>query len=261
MNFWDGDWEARVAKEEAVEAADEWVTREGMRVHASAGLDGPWGQMHPVAWGYVTGRLTARDVEPWRQRFEADPSGVASVIAQCVSGLGPQGPEHIRAAAGITAASSALAQAPQAEPAPTGPRWYRSAVEELRNTHPGLVDAITRDAGPPPTLFSRGDMPRVTASGIDPAALRDLPWRARLAAAWEPDRLKAFEIVEDYSGPDGEDMALVNLAGHPAVGRHVSAVNTWASTKPAAPEPTEQEIDGMFPPSADSAPPADGGQQ
>lgn len=259
MTYFHDNWEEQRDREEVVEAVDDWVTREGMRVQASAGLTGPWGPMHPVAWGYCSGRYAASEVAAWRERFETDPAGTAAWIAQSYPGFGPQGPAHIRAAAGVTTSASALAQAPQVEPAPTGPRWHRNAADELRNTHPGLIDAITHDAGPPPNLFAEGDLPRITASGIDPAALRGLPWRARLAAAWEPDRVKAFAITQDYAGPDAEDLAMVEFAGHSAVNRHVSAVNTWANTKPAPPEPTEQEMAAMFPPSHDGPPPADPG--
>jgi hypothetical protein len=246
MTYWEEDWEARVAREEATEAADEWVTREGMRVNAAAGLTGPWGPLHPVAWGYATGRLTAADVSPWRQRFDADPGGVAAVIAQCVPALGPQGPQHIRAAAGITAAG-VVSQVPDTAASPPGPRPASNAVEELRATHPGLVDAATRDGGPPPSLFVEGDTPRITASGIDPAALRGLPWRAKLAAAWEPNRLDAFRITQDYGGPDGDTMSRVDLAGHPAVTRHVSEVNTWAATMPEPAAPTPEEVATLYP--------------
>lgn len=262
MNYhFDEDWEARVASEEAVEAADNWVSRQGARVHAAAGQAGPWGQLHPVAWAYCTNRILAADVPAWRARFDADPTGVSSQMAQMVSApfLGPQGPQHIRAAAGVSTAPNPFAHLPLAEPPAPEPRRHRNAADELRNTHPGLVDALVRDAGPPPSLFAEGDLPRTTASGLDPAALRGLPWRARLAAAWEPDRLKAFEITQSFAGPDAEDLALVEFAGHPAVSRHVSQVSTWATTTPPAPELTEQEMDAMLPPSHDGPPPADAG--
>ena len=246
MTHWDDDWEERRDREEATAAVDDWVSREGTRVHASAGLSGPWGPVHPVAWADCSGRITASDVEPWRQRFDVDPSGVAALLAQCVPGLGPQGPAHVRAAAGITAAAGVVPAMAETIASPPRPRGARNAVDELRDTHPGLVDAASK-VNPPPTLFAEGDMPRTTASGLEVAALKGLPWRAVLAATWEPNRLDAFRITQDYAGPEGDNASRIELAGHPAVTRHIAEVNSWATSMPEPEELTPEQVASLYP--------------
>lgn len=248
MSAFGEDWEAKRDREEAVEAADAWVSKQANIVHASAGGDGPWGSLHPVGWSYVTGRITAGSVPDWQQRYDVDPNGVARSLAMCVPGLGPQGPAAIQAAAGVATTVPHIAAS---EPRPPG---RRNAVDELRNTHPGLIEAASRGE-PPPTLFAEGDQPRTTASGIEPAAIARLPWRARLAAAWERDRLAAFRITQDFGGPDGEDMSQVEFAGHPAVARHIAEVHQWARTSGLAKvDPlSDDEQDALFPPHTSGA--------
>jgi hypothetical protein len=107
---------------------------------------------------------------------------------------------------------------------------YASYVEELRQSSPGLIGAAER-GGPPPQLFANGNYPASTASGLDPQALVGLPWRARAAAAWEPNLAKAHAIAEQYGGDEyGEWEAAQDLNRHPAVTDHISNVNQWAAT-------------------------------
>lgn len=244
MIFWDDD--ERRAHEDAAEAADDWVTQQSRVIHAAAGLEGPWGTLHPIGWGYVTGRITAASVPEWRQRYDADPVGVASTLAQCFPALGAQGPEQVRASAGVITAAGVVSHVPDVAASPPGPQAARNAVDELRQTHPGLVDAASK-VGPPPSLFAEGDMPRATASGLDPAALRGLPWRAKVAAAWEPNRVDAFRIAQDYGTPDGDVMSRVELAGHPAVSRHINAVNAWAAATPPVEPLSPAEVAALYP--------------
>jgi hypothetical protein len=124
---------------------------------------------------------------------------------------------------------AAAARVPQVEASPAR-TTYSNAVEELRASHPDLVRAAER-GGPPPTMFATGDYPTTTASGIDASALHGLPWRARLAAAWEPTLAKAHAVVENYSDPEfGPWQAAQDFARHPAVLDYVSRVNSWAAT-------------------------------
>jgi hypothetical protein len=50
--------------------------------------------------------------------------------------------------------------------------------------------------------FTAGSLASPNAARYPPSgtALAPLPWRARLAATWEPDRSKAFQISQDYGG-------------------------------------------------------------
>lgn len=127
-------------------------------------------------------------------------------------------PQHVAAAARV----------PQVEASPVR-TVYPNAVEELRASHPDLVRAAER-GGPPPTMFGTGDMPTTSASGIAVGALYGLPWRARLAAAWEPELARAHALVENYSDELGPWQAAQDFARHPAVLDYVSRVNSWAAT-------------------------------
>jgi hypothetical protein len=97
-----------------------------------------------------------------------------------------------------------------------------------------------------------GDFPTATASGIPPEALNHLPWRARLAAAHEPDRVKAFQMTQDFGGPQGDALS-VELDGHAAVRNYVAQVNAWLTAPDGAPAMTDDEIAGLFPPDPGAA--------
>lgn len=255
MTAWDDDWEARRDREEATERVDEWVSEQAHVVHASAGLGGPWGALHPVAWSYCTGRITAGSVPEWRQRYDANPAGVAQSLALCVPALGPQGPQSVHASAGIIAAGGAVSHQPATAASPPRPRGFRNAVDELRSDNAGLIEAASR-GGPAPEMFpGSGDQPRATASGIEVSAISGLPWRARLAAAWERDRLAAFRITQDYGDADGDVLSRDELSGHPAVVQYVERVRHWAATSGVGVQPsmTPAEVDGLFPAKKDAA--------
>jgi hypothetical protein len=66
---------------------------------------------------------------------------------------------------------------------------------------------------PAPRLHGDRDLPPVTASGIDPEILPGkVDWRAWRAICREPDRAKVFELIQRYSGPDGEINAYYDSA-------------------------------------------------
>ena len=82
-----------------------------------------------------------------------------------------------------------------------------------------------------------------TASGLEVAAVRDLPWRARLVASAEPDRAIAWRTAQEFAGE--EEMALIELSRHQAVLRHVANVFAWYGR--AASAATEDELDDLEP--------------
>jgi hypothetical protein len=124
---------------------------------------------------------------------------------------------------------------------PRSTATYANAVEELRARYPHSV-ATAEAAVPAPELFGgTGNYPAATASGIDPAALSGLPWRARLAAAWEPDRAKAFAITQTFGGPDGEYLAAMELSRNSAVKNYISTVEGWYGTAGVGDQPGDFE--------------------
>jgi len=71
---------------------------------------------------------------------------------------------------------------------------------------------------------------------------RERPWRARLAAAWEPDRVKAFLTTQDYGGPDGAYAAAHGLSNDPAVKTAITAALSWLATAGAEDDGTGAEL-------------------
>jgi hypothetical protein len=58
-----------------------------------------------------------------------------------------------------------------------------------------------------PKLFDNGDLPIMTASGIDVDLLRQIPWQARPAVARAKTYAEAHELVTKYSGILGQTQA------------------------------------------------------
>ncbi|MGC5012976.1 E3 binding domain-containing protein [Streptosporangium sp. DT93] len=138
----------------------------------------------------------------------ADQARLLNVDMATVQGTGPNGQivyEDIIRARAARPANPQAASTPKATAKRRLPR-----VDASRNP---LVAAAQAGAGAahldayaqmPPTLFASGDLPPFTSSGIDPSALLSVPWYARHAIAGETDRGKAAELLEAYSGPDGD---------------------------------------------------------
>jgi hypothetical protein len=88
--------------------------------------------------------------------------------------------------------------------------------------------AVQASGGQVPTLFASGDTPAFTSSGIDPKILKGVPWQARHSLAAEPSRVKALEMYEELSGPDGEVLA-AQYAHHDGVKAYEQRVMAWAN--------------------------------
>lgn len=219
---------------------------------AASAPTGPWGTGDPVTWGVQTGRLGQSGLAQWRDRYARDPIRTAATIRSLTAILPPGGASPVAAAAsydydpvydacydehgnprpaGYAAAQPVEASyaLPMTTASPPRPAAHANYVEELRSTHPGLV-AAAEQGGPAPTLFAAGDYPDSTASGISPDVVAEVPsWRARAAAAWEPNQAQAHRIVEQYSDPEfGPWEAATDFAKHPAVQDHIAAVSNWA---------------------------------
>lgn len=96
-------------------------------------------------------------------------------------------------------------------------------VAHARAVDPGACAEADRH-GPAPHLFAGGDLPPVTASGMDPRALLDVPPEARHALA-AATGAEALALHERYSTPGAtvSDYRVVGHAGWQDYGRRVSA--------------------------------------
>ncbi len=106
--------------------------------------------------------------------------------------------------------------APVGQPTPLATAWSTRGAKlypvnpvaaEVRKQNQVLASRAALSGAPEPTLFATGDLPAFTASGIDPQALLQVPWQARPAVASATTQAAAYQLVQTYGGPDGEDMA------------------------------------------------------
>jgi hypothetical protein len=98
----------------------------------------------------------------------------------------------------------------------------------------GIEVDVPGPDGPQPTLFAGGDLPAMSVSGVDPAMLSRLPWQARPAAARAETRGEVFDMIERYTGPDGNTAAELDAmpggALYDSLADYRAAVDAWAST-------------------------------
>lgn len=170
---------------------------------------GPWGpDGDPVAWAYTAGKFAASRAPHWREQYRRDPEATARRLTELVPvpGLaGGNGYVH--------------------------PVSSRFAPDPAAFVHPAVwASASARADEPPPRLFNSGpgDVPVLTASGIPADALHEIAWQARHPVAAEPDRGKAYQLLEKYSGADGETMATMDHGKSNVVAEYAAKVQAWA---------------------------------
>lgn len=100
-------------------------------------------------------------------------------------------------------------------------------VDELRQADPETYAEASK-RGPAPTLFTTGDLPLFTASGIDPALLNQLPWVARHAAAKAP-AAEATAIFEEYAAADQSTWARAQSVLEAGAMAYHARVDAWAN--------------------------------
>jgi hypothetical protein len=211
-----------------------------------AGISGPWGGAHPVSWALATDRITQRSAPAWLARYVADQATTGATLASLYPVVGASriaasgtyavedadpyyalyGDDGTSGQPQPVAASFRAGSTPEVDASPARDTTiYRNAVEELRASQPGLIRAAER-GGPPPGMFgASGDYPLVTASGTDPALLRALPWRARIAATWARDPAEVARIITDCAD---DPLAAWELNRHPEVQDYIGKVEFWA---------------------------------
>jgi hypothetical protein len=110
---------------------------------------------------------------------------------------------------------------------------YVSIVRQLP-----AADGIT---GEPPTMFAAGDLPIITASGVDPALLAHVPWTHRNSAATTGDVGVVYTLIEEAEALDQN--TLQTRAGVEAFERYRAAVWAWATKPPPVDAMTEAEFE------------------
>ncbi|MFF0249656.1 E3 binding domain-containing protein [Streptosporangium sandarakinum] len=143
-----------------------------------------------------------------------------------------------RQAQAPAAAVQKVAPPPAPVPAPAPTAAVRPLLRVDASQNPLVAAALAGPGGKqlaahastaPPTLFSTGDLPPFTASGIAPSALLSVPWFARHAVAAEKSPEKAAEMLEAFSGPDGDVAARVDnrVVNHEANYDYRLRVEQW----------------------------------
>jgi hypothetical protein len=148
------------------------------------------------------------------------------------------------------AAINARRPSPVLEPPPASWGYGNGVKIDRYDLNPGLtfVKAILPGVtfvGAPPTMFSSGDLPIFTASGIDPELLLWVPWKLRHTAALTESRGRVLALVEE--GDDPEPHRLQTRDGRFALRDYVSRMYQWAVTPPPQPL-SDGEIEALFPP-------------
>lgn len=169
-------------------------------------------------------------------RGYADTLGVVLMTVQA-SGPGGVSRDDIDRKAGINRTSATGVAAGSRPFTHRAPAHSDHTAQADRNP---LVAAAWRDLpveaaqaqahAPEPTLFSAGDLPDFTASGVDPKVLLRAPWNARQALAAEPSSVAVFRAVELFNGldaPDAEALAQEEGLDGPGVADYHRRVQDW----------------------------------
>ncbi len=123
------------------------------------------------------GRIKANESDSWTDRLAENP-GYADLLEQL-------------------AAVPGLNDEPTSLSAVSVPQYTNMSAGDYRRGHPANA----------PKLFDNGDLPVMTASGIDVDLLRQIPWQARPAVARAKTYAEAHELVTRYSGNLGQIQA------------------------------------------------------
>jgi hypothetical protein len=176
-----------------------------------------------VAAAVADGRLSPSSRERWLNYLAEDPS-YEQTLASLAQGL----PPDLRAAASRRSAPVNALRA-------SGGRFPAPRPEEVSGGAQGEAGAARLAAahrrGGEPTLFSSGDLPPFTTSGIPVEALLEVPWQARHPLATAATAREAYEIVDFlalFSTPEAvQDVAAQKYGQHPRNREYALAVETW----------------------------------
>ncbi len=150
------------------------------------------------------GRIEADETDRFTELLAEDPSH-ADLLEQlaAVPGLNDPGPASLAAV--------------------SVPSYSNLSAGDYRRGHPANA----------PKLFDNGDLPVMTASGVDVDILRKVPWQARPAVARAKTHAEVHELVTKYSGELGQIQADTDaLGGGPlfsGVNEYEERLEEWGS--------------------------------
>lgn len=179
-----------------------------------------------VDWAVETGRVSARTAPDWRASIRAGvtkPETIEGLASCMVPGVGPAGSlPSANAGRQVSAAVDAIGR-----PGASRAHARNPLVDAARAAAPGMTVRAAAAATSTPTLFSTGDLPAFTASGIDPNLLLQVPWQARHAMAAATSTQAAYAILAECTGPDGPDAAELNYSGDDGNRQYAKRVEQW----------------------------------
>ena len=109
--------------------------------------------------------------------------------------------------------------------------------------------------GTPPTFFVSGTLPPLTASGVDPAVLAQIPWQFRHTAALTPYAPHVLQLLEVGVDFDSDEPGLNTEPGGSALEDYRRRVWSWAVPRQVPAELTAEEYVGLFPDEGDTSEP------
>ncbi len=162
-------------------------------------------------------RCRAEDAQREAERVAASagtrtPSALDGIASTILTAMADEDAEQ--------AAVAARAHQVRASAAGRRPGGYEA---QASTRDPSSLRAVEAAHGPAPTPFPTGDLPVMTASGIDPSVVAKVPWQARWAVTNAPTIAAAAELVNRYGGPDGEDAYAFDAGLTPALATHAQA--------------------------------------
>jgi len=171
--------------------------------------------------------VAARNAEAFPKFFLRKVADQLGVDLTTVKGSGSGGMIML---GDIQAAAPTAAAVGQIHERSTGPFARNPLVAAAYRDRPGeAVQAASR--GPAPTMFTGGDLPAFTASGVDPRVLLQVPWNARYDVAAETSAAKVFQVVEEFNGcPPDEAEAMASTLGldrNKGVDAYKARVRDW----------------------------------
>ena len=156
---------------------------------------------------------------------------------------GPRGAVTAReiASGSMAIGGSARAGRPTATPEPMSfPFGGRGPTFEVDRfdlnplvTYVRLLGTGSPYGGPAPMMFSSGDLPIFTASGVDPELLQWVAWPLRHSAAATPNQAIVYRMAQPDA--DLDHRGLQNHDGAAAFESYKTAVWRWATAPPPQP--------------------------
>jgi hypothetical protein len=174
------------------------------------------------------GRLSAKNRQRWLDYLKEDPGTYEPTLASLVA------VPELREWRGAAARSMPSQPRAAVGASPSGGRFPHPRPDEVSTWAQGSDGSArvsaARARGGEPTLFTGGQLPPFTASGIPPEALLEVPWKARHALAAAPSTAAAYAFIDRFRLLSQEDAEVYAAAWHgndSGNRQYAMAVETW----------------------------------